>query len=151
MECVRRFLTFVLFSLLETNWAPDKLANFDFGFDCAEIFELLKSSTVHILPQSQTPRCASSHRVKLHRLHHTAESDSVVCITPQSHKNKVYKKLHGVHPTADSDSAMCIPLWSLRCASHRWVSNLPVSVFIQNFMIVISLWWLTLLRWKVHY
>ena len=37
-----------------------------------------------ILLPSLTPRCASHHWVKLHGVHHTAESDSAVCIPPPS-------------------------------------------------------------------
>ena len=43
-----------------------------------------KNSPVCIKPQSQAPRCASHHGVKLCGVHHTVESSSAVCITPQS-------------------------------------------------------------------
>ena len=107
---------------------------------------------VSIKPQSQTPWYAShcrvkiakyffltpwcaSHcsasicRVKLCGVHHTAESDSAVCITPQSQDSKIsFFKLRGVHPmavrrSAESSSAVCIiPLSQTpQCASYRRV------------------------------
>ena len=78
-----------------------------------------------IPPWSQTLCCASSFGVRLRGVHHTmesdslvwnvdhpAESDSVVCITPQSKENKMSQKLGGVF------SSM------VYCTSLRGVSNL---------------------------
>ena len=78
--------------------------------------------------------CASYRGVRLCGVHHTAESDSAVCIIPQSYENKASAKtlrcashcgvgLRGVHHTAESSSAVCIIPQSqaLRCASHRGV------------------------------
>ena len=49
-------------------------------------------------------------------MHPTAESDSEVCITPQSQTPRCasYRgdKLHSVHPNAESSSAACITSWS---------------------------------------
>ena len=58
----------------------------------------------------------------------------------------------GAHPSAESDSAVCIPPRSQApwCASYRRVRNLP-SVFLDlKFSIVISLWCLKILLWKLH-
>ena len=106
---------------------------------------------------------------KLCSMHHTAESDSAVCIILQSqtlrcvshHRVMKTKYLNfflkalwcalcNVHPTAESDSVVCILPWSQApwCASHRVVSNL-VSILIRNFTIVIYLRYLNKLLWKL--
>ena len=118
--------------------------------------------------------CASHHGVELRGLHHTAESNSMVCITPLSQVIKKSLKtqcashcgawLHSLHTTAESSSAVCIP-WPCqapRCASHHrvWFGSVhhtadcvesityQVSVLIQRFTIAISLWCLKILLWK---
>ena len=104
---------------------------------------------------------------KLCSMHHTAESDSAVCIILQSQtlrcvshhrvmKTKYLKFFFKssvvctVHPTAESDSVVCILPWSQApwWSSRRVVSNL-VSILIRNFTIVIYLWYLKKLLWKL--
>ena len=72
------------------------------------------SSTMCIIPRRQAPLCASHHGVKLHGVHHTAESSD--------HK---FKK----------NSVVCISPWSQtpRCASHHRVHNLPNVCFDPKF------------------
>ena len=80
-------------------------------------------------------QCVSHHRVRLQGVHHTAESDSVVCITLQSQVIKSFRRtlrcvshcwvrLHGVHHTVESDSLVWIITLSqiLWCASHCGVN-----------------------------
>ena len=42
--------------------------------------------------QKKTLRCAYHRRIELHGVHHTAETDSMVCITPQCQENKMSQK-----------------------------------------------------------
>ena len=85
---------------------------------------LESDSTVCITPQSQTPRCVSHLRDKLHGVHHTAESSdhiflkkSTVCIP------------HSVciippPPPAESDSAVCI----IPRSQAKWCASLVPGV-----------------------
>ena len=95
--------------------------------------------------RKKTLRCASHRRVRLHGVHHTAESDSTVCYTPWSQApqcasyhgvkgTNFLKKLCGVHPTAESSSAVCFLPWSqaLRCASYRGVKLQGVHHTIES-------------------
>ena len=65
-----------------------------------------------IIPRSQAPQCASSHGVRLHRVHHTAESSSAVCIIPWSQTPPCasYRgvKFCCVRHIAESDFTVCI-------------------------------------------
>ena len=91
-------------------------------------------STVCIIPQSQTPRCATHRGAKLRSVHHTTESrvptfskNSVVCIPLRSQAPRYasYRgvKLCGVLPTTESSSAVCrtLRIQAQQCASYREV------------------------------
>ena len=86
-----------------------------------QIFKKLRS--VHHTPES-----------KLRGVLPTAESNSTVCITPQSQTpqcdSQCGVRLRSVHHTTESSFAVCIILLSLnpRWASHSQVSTYQVSV-----------------------
>ena len=96
-----------------------------------------------IPPWSQTLQCATHRRVRLHGVHHTAESSSVVCIPPRSQAPVVC-----ITPRSQ---VMNSSKKTQRCASHRgvWFRSVhhtlesityQVSVLIWNFTNAISLW-----------
>ena len=112
-----------------------------FGFDFAKLFKFLKAL-----------QCASHGRVRLRGVHHSAESDSAVCITQRSQAPQCASlrkvKLRGVHHNAESidEEFSKAP----RCASYRRVKlcgvhhtlesiTYQVSVLIGSFMNAISL------------
>ena len=115
------------FSLFEPIWAPDKQA---------KIFLNWVSISRRYSNFLKALQCASHRGVRLRGVHHSAESDSAVCITLRSQAPRCAShcrvKLRGVHHTAESSdeefsksSAVCIILRSQapRCASHRGVNN----------------------------
>ena len=91
------------------SWAylfPWQTGIFEFFVDFAKIFKFFRNSACG--PWSQTPWCASHHRVKWSKLkknlcyvHHTAVSSFAVCILPRSQ--------------------------ALRCTFHRWVK---IKIFV---------------------
>ena len=105
----------------------NRLKYFRIRFDFADKFEFWSNSGVCISPRSQT-KCLYK---KIRGVHHTAESDSAVCIIPRiqtaqcvtyrwdwlrgvhhtagSREQNFYikKKIRGVHHTAKSNSAVC--------------------------------------------
>ena len=84
-ECVTRFLTSILYDLFPSGFIWDKLTK--------------KMSNL-------SPRWASYSGVSLRGVHHTAESDSPVCIIPWNQTPRCASycgiRLPGVHHTAES-------------------------------------------------
>ena len=102
------------FSLFEPIWAPDKQA---------KIFSNWVSISRRYSNFLKALQCASHRGVRLRGVHHSAESDSAVCITPRSQALRC-ASLRGVKGTNFlKNSAVCILPRSQapRCASHRGV------------------------------
>ena len=84
---------------------------------------MMSSSTVCIIPRSQTLLCASYREVKLPGVHPTHEVKlRSVMHTAESGDQKFFKTLRCASHCG-SDSAVCIPprSWAPRCASYHGV------------------------------
>ena len=98
-----------VFFMIRTHLGPliIRLKYFRIQFQFRRDIQIFKKLCgVHIIPRSQTWRCAAHHGDKLCGVHPTAESDSAVCIIPWSQALRFAThrgvKLRGLQHTLES-------------------------------------------------
>ena len=91
-------------------------------------FNFYKYFVVCIPIRSQTQRCASYRKVRLHGVHHTEEWKAPKCI---------------------KYSVVCFILQTAESRKHNVSKNSVLCIIPRSFTIVISLWCLNKLIWKL--